>query len=375
MTKAFQRSMGDQLVKTLCRLLKDNLKDKYAPNSLHSIMALVQTLIFTACEKTTVEEGATKLRMMTDENTPSPDTVFRRLDQLTTDQIFEIFDIFTQYTLRRAKKKGFLKGPVNVAIDGHDEPFYGKKRPPAVRGTKKARGTNWAFQYLVADIVVDGERFTLAILPVPSLANEARLLKSILKKIRAHVEVDTILLDRGFFSVDEIMALEDAHVKFMMPAIRNERVKGFIKANMAYRYSIDRYTMGARGHTATMNIVMVPSPRKKKEMKDRERLFVYITNREVTEATMMEWVDIYDKRWGIETGFRVRRKFWIRTNTPNVDIRYFFFLLAAMLYNFWLLANILKGWKPNPHYDYAILAREFRWALECFIPSFIRPDG
>ena len=375
MPTTFQTCMGKSFIKTIFRLLDGMLRSKFAPNSSHPLIAILKVMIYAAVQSISIEEAATKLRDITDGETPSPDTVFRRLSELTQEQAFEIFDLFVVHVLYRARKKGLLDGPVLIALDGHDVAYYGKERPPQVRGTKKCKGTYWAFQYLVADIIVEGERFTLGIVPVPSMARMHILVERLLKKVKTLVDVEAIMVDKGFYGSDIILKIMSMGMTYEMPAPRNTTVKERIAANQGYRYAIEEYQVCKKKGNPIATLVIAPSPRKKKEIIEKDKEFVFITNGPIDEGTIGHHIDRYDKRWGIETGFRVRNGFKIRTNTENVVLRYFFFLMAAMLYNFWLLANVLKGWKPNPHYDYDIIARDFRWTLEWLVAFDIRPDG
>jgi hypothetical protein len=356
--------IAKEFVKVFCELIDEHIGNKFAPNSVHPLISIVETIVYTAIQKGFIEGCATKFRRKTADEAPSPDTVFRRLNELSLDQILEIFEAFVVRVIYKARNKGFLEHPVDVAIDGHDEPFFGKEIPPEVRGTKEYKGTNYAYHYLVVDIVVDGERFTLAILPVPALANIPALVKKILERVKRLVTVRKVLMDSGFYSVGVINGLLELGWTYEMPVPWNSKVQEVIKRNQMFRYAIEDFTVGSDKSTVKTKIVVAPSSRKKRQMAERDPKFVFITNGPIDEETIPFYIDDYDKRWGIETGFRVRKDFWIKTNTDNPVIRYLFFFLAAMLYDFWLLANLLSGWKPNPHYDYEIIAREFRDALE-----------
>jgi len=51
---------------------------------------------------------------------------------------------------------------------------------------------------------------------------------------------------------------------------------------------------------------------------------------------------LYGKRWGIETSYRVKKQsFLAKTTSKNYQIRIFYFLFSVLLYNLWLLADIL----------------------------------
>ena len=52
--------------------------------------------------------------------------------------------------------------------------------------------------------------------------------------------------------------------------------------------------------------------------------------------------ELYGKRWGIETSYRVMdHDFKARTTSKKYVIRLFYFLFCVLLYNLWVLANIL----------------------------------
>ena len=46
------------------------------------------------------------------------------------------------------------------------------------------------------------------------------------------------------------------------------------------------------------------------------------------------------KRWGIETGYRMIRKFLAKTTSKRYGIRLMYFYLAVLLYNFRVLLNL-----------------------------------
>ena len=51
---------------------------------------------------------------------------------------------------------------------------------------------------------------------------------------------------------------------------------------------------------------------------------------------------LYSKRWGIETSYRVKKyAFRGKTTSKNYIIRLFYFMFSVLLYNLWILANIL----------------------------------
>ena len=65
------------------------------------------------------------------------------------------------------REMGILRKHMIVALDWHDEMYYGDLgTAEGIIGTKNSRGTNYAYEYATASIVVRGLRFAIAIMPV-----------------------------------------------------------------------------------------------------------------------------------------------------------------------------------------------------------------
>ncbi|MDI6707882.1 MAG: hypothetical protein QME47_02200, partial [Candidatus Thermoplasmatota archaeon] len=52
--------------------------------------------------------------------------------------------------------------------------------------------------------------------------------------------------------------------------------------------------------------------------------------------------ELYRKRWGIETGYRVKDKVLGKTCSVSYVARLLLMFLSVLLYNFWTLLRILK---------------------------------
>jgi len=68
----------------------------------------------------------------------------------------------------------------------------------------------------------------------------------------------------------------------------------------------------------------------------------FITNFHIPEQLAHYLYTWYSKRWGIETGYRVKKySFRSKTTSKNYFIRLFYFLFSVLLYNLWILIDIL----------------------------------
>jgi len=90
-----------------------------------------------------------------------------------------------------------------------------------------------------------------------------------------------------------------------------------------------------------LNLVIV-----EEELKDGKKVKrVFATNEEYDEkdVKLLERLfDIYGKRWGIETSYRVKKHSYLpKTTSKNYYIRLFYFMFSVLLYNLWILADVL----------------------------------
>lgn len=65
------------------------------------------------------------------------------------------------------------------------------------------------------------------------------------------------------------------------------------------------------------------------------------------ESKREEIAEWYRKRRGVETGYRVKKEFKIRTSTESYAMRMLFFFLSVVMYNLWVLFNLLSALDRN----------------------------
>ena len=100
------------------------------------------------------------------------------------------------------KEKGTFRKPLNVAVDWHDEMYYGNTETDGIIGSKNKAGTNYAYEYATASIVVEGIRFVIAIIPILQRRN-LNMVSRLLKITKLHgIRISVILMDGG--SIDLI---------------------------------------------------------------------------------------------------------------------------------------------------------------------------
>ncbi len=88
-----------------------------------------------------------------------------------------------------------------------------------------------------------------------------------------------------------------------------------------------------KGEQATFRMVSIYG----RERSGKTVLYAFATNTSLPPVSILK---LFKKRWGIETGYRMIRKFLARTTSKRYSIRLLYFYLAVLLYNFWVLLNL-----------------------------------
>ena len=226
------------------------------------------------------------------------------------------------------REMGVLKKPLMLALDWHDGMYYGAPGTDGVIGTKNSRGTNYAYEYATISIVTKGLRFSIAIIPVRerSILNMVRTTIHIVSNL--DIKIKVLLMDGGFFSIDAINYLISNNINFIMHVPKME--KGNMEIDKLYT---TKNHNRKKGEQATFRFVTVYG----RDKNGKIMLYAFATSTTLPSLSILR---IFKKRWGIETGYRMIRKFLAKTTSRIYTIRMLYFFLAVLLYNFWVILNI-----------------------------------
>lgn len=86
--------------------------------------------------------------------------------------------------------------------------------------------------------------------------------------------------------------------------------------------------------------------------KGKKVIYAYATNISLDETDMEKeanWIaNEYNRRWGIETSYRTKKQSYLpKTSSKDYRIRLFYFFFAVLLYNMWILADVLVCLETN----------------------------
>jgi hypothetical protein len=264
--------------------------------------------------------------------------------------------------LRRRRKR-----PLTIAVDLTLIAYYGKHDldDPLIYRSQAKRGTNSFFAYATAYLVMQGERFTLAVAPVTREEALKQVLQELLLVVsKRGLKIGLVLLDRGFYSVGVIRYLQQARRPFLMPVVCHGRkadhpsgpsasnVFKAMKKSGWYTYTLQ----DAKKNKATISVCVKRARYKNKHGKRKSETWVYaywgIAPKRV------DWVkDTYRRRFGIETSYRQMNRCRIRTTTKKFHVRFFYVAIGLLLRNLWVWLHYFVLSSPRRG------RRRFNWDL------------
>ena len=234
------------------------------------------------------------------------------------------------YNLVEKKIKKLHLGAVDIIVDITTENFYGKSAGLYLHNWTGEAGVEAKFHYLVAGILFRNKiyPFYVAILHIGSF--KAEFLGKICDLCnKLHLKVKLMKLDRGFYSGEVIDELELKDMNYLIFAKKSALFKCMLEGtdkSVVVKHEI-KYKKDKSSHKAETNIVLV------KNVQDYNWCFA--TNLFLRNAR--KYVELYRKRWNIETMFRVHDEARIKSKSINPLIRLFYFMISMLLLFIWNL--------------------------------------
>ena len=223
---------------------------------------------------------------------------------------------------------------IEIAIDFHDEPFYGKgeqTRQVTVHGQAK-KGTTHFVRIATAYVIWRQVRLTLAVrfvLPGESALESLEFLLECLKKLRFSSKV--LYLDKGFASTSIIRFLD----KRKQPAIlacpirgKTKGIRALCHGSASYR-TVHTFSDGTQAALA-LKASLVPDKTGKRRRK--WLAFIVICLDWSVEKIYQE----YRRRFGIECSYRIVRRVRATTTSRNPALRFFLLGIGLLLQNVWV---------------------------------------
>jgi hypothetical protein len=314
---------------------------------------------------------------------PTGETLLEAIKQLSVDEIADLMNFILKKTYLRAKPKleelDNFKTNVMISLDITYVAYWGKEgRIKWLQGAPDGKEYDKCFKFATAAIVGQNSHYTVAVLPLGSSEytdNEAYLgqqdqsyyigdvTRQLLNIATEYVNIRMVYADREFYATDAIAALEEHNLNYIIPApVRKElkrKVNNFAELKRGYAdeerdealYVEHDYSLqGKVKHKGTnasvsTNLVILPP---EEDCKARDGAQPFITNIEnVSDEIALDrrWtkrqIERYESRAAIENTYSSIKQCAAKTTSKAIEVRWFHFGFACIIYNLWLLVDFL----------------------------------
>jgi hypothetical protein len=252
---------------------------------------------------------------------------------------FEELETNINSALKRKKLFGIAQGKLKLAIDLNLIPYYGNPTPeeiPYIYRSQAKCGTCSFYAYATLYVIKKGKRLTIAIRGIRNQDTNVAIITYLLASISSlKIDVKTLYLDRGFFSISVIRWLKALRIPFIIPAIKRGKtggIKQFLQGRKSYKTT---YTMQKNKEDfVTFDLWIVCKYKKGKRKKHGVEYFVYV----VFQPTIsLDYIHTdYRKRFGIESSYRIKNICRIKTTNKKPVIRLLFIGISFILVNIWV---------------------------------------
>ncbi|HEU0296648.1 MAG TPA: hypothetical protein VFR47_28185 [Anaerolineales bacterium] len=227
-----------------------------------------------------------------------------------------------------------LRKGIEIAIDFHDEPFYGKQestRAVTCNGQAK-KGTTHFVRLATAYVIWRQVRLTLAVHYVLPDETALQVLKILLPRLKSlDFEAKVLYLDKGFAATPIVKYL--THQR--QPAIIANPIRGkqggtraLCRGRSSYLTS---YTF-TDGTPVTLAMKASRVPDKTGKLRRKWLAFIVILLDWSPEKVYQE----YRRRFGVECSYRLLRRVRATTTSRNPALRFFLLGLGLILTNAWV---------------------------------------
>ena len=224
-------------------------------------------------------------------------------------------------TVKIAIASSSIQHQVNVAIDEHDEPYYGMDNRYLINAPfHKFRGTDRAYRFASLEPVKNGEKSTLSVIrkdPLNGINNAMEVDLLLRHSVSLGIAINIVLMDRGYLDVGVMRKVEALNLEYVIPAKDNPKVLRFKEMEMkhcdsGFSFLVIRDNVSSGSESVESNFVHVI------HYPDRKRHdFSYNTSVDVPEGNAMKLAEIYRERCDIENGYLEKKEAKEKTYSPE----------------------------------------------------------
>lgn len=345
-----------------------------APNCRYTPKKLMRLLVYASLERHTIEIICTLFSV--NGGSPSASALRNALSHHHSSKIDALVNEYLLTTLKKLKRFSYStkRRPSAVIVDFHDDYYYGKTESPYIIIGKHIKGTNTFFRYATVCLIEKGVIYTLGMRSVEKTATRFEIMKDLIEQAKKLVNVKIVLADAAFYNVKIVRFLDQEGITAIIRGVRNKSVKRLMES---YKGTLEKershkrisYVMRRHGNKNPYEVDLLL-------YRQEGKLRVLMVNKRCT-LTADECIQLYKKRFSIETPYRMKHLVKAWTTSKKASLRTVIFGMSCLLYTFWAIYREVVA-KSKQRYKCEEKAEnrpyELRmWVLLAFIRLRIAP--
>jgi len=230
--------------------------------------------------------------------------------------------------------------PQDIALDFHDEPYYGHDDPDdpdtwVCRGEARA-GTTRFYRCATAYLMLHDVRLTLAVVFVKPKMDKLVVLKRLLSALHsAQIRIKCLYADKGFCCIEVLRYLARRRISAIVAMPMRGKQSGsraLCRGPKSYRTS---YTLQSAEHgKLSVPVAVVRTYQRRRSGRRQVHWLLYVCLG--VGGPLRQVRRRYRRRFGIESGYRLMEQVRARTTSPNPALRFLLMGVALLIVNMWI---------------------------------------
>lgn len=274
---------------------------------------------------------------------PDGNTVRGYLNEQLTPTIIRALQRACNHALASQLPVWLRDHPKEVALDLHDEPYYGKDDDPddpecwICRGEARA-GTTRFYRCATAYVMHRDVRFTLAVEFVHPGDDLIQVAKRLLRRVKAlKIKVKCVYLDKGFCSIPVLRGLlAEPDLSVIVAAPLKGKTGGTRALCQGRRSYRTKHTFRSQDYgELTVPVMVVRTHCKRRDGTSYWTWLVYVLLN-APDLTPRQVRPAYRRRFGIESSYRLLEQMRGHTTARNAALRFLWMGIALLIGNIWI---------------------------------------
>lgn len=257
---------------------------------------------------------------------------------------------------------------LKIAFDFHKELYYGEKDNPYVIGIKAEKGTKKAHIWHTCSIILKGRQMQVG----SKMRKKGEKTGKFVKKMVEFLEtsgfiIELVAMDKEYYQKWIFNYLDGKDIEYIVPVKESGKLKKMKETALkdpkarVQSYKMKGNYVKGRGYSSLKFKVAfygkkgIDFGKLRVQYHNGKRplneiladIFVLATNRVIHSPSVKKKYKFYKTRgdygdrWLIEINYREGNPFIMYSTSADPNVRNFYFLLSLLLFNFWIVANLL----------------------------------